>query len=142
MLAEASTTEDPMAYLDVSPMTAALRTTPEMFEMDHGWLHHLPSHHRFSFGPKGDVQLSAQCDCSLLAVKPDQEAELAVAFGEWRQSYWRAIEINREFAAHFARPSAFRRLLIALTGAAHRRLMRTAASRAHYHPVPRRVAAS
>ena len=131
-----------MAYLDVSPMTAALRTTPEMFEMDHGWLHHLPSRHRFSFGPKGDVELSAQCDCSLLAIRPDQEVALAVAFNEWRRSYWRAIEINREFAAHFARPSAFRRLLIGLTGALHRRLMRTGTSRAHYHPAPRRAAAS
>ena len=131
-----------MAYLDVSPMTAALRTTPELFEMDHGWLHHIPSRHRFSFGPKGNVELSAQCDCSLLAIKPDQEAELATAFGQWRQSYWYAIEINRQFAAHFARPSAFRRLLISLTGALHRGLMRTGTSRAHYHPAPRRAAAS
>ena len=131
-----------MAYLDVSPMRAALRTTPEQFEMDHGWLHHIPSRHRFSFGPKGDVQLSAQCDCSLLAIKPDQEADLATAFDQWRRGYWYAIEINRQFAAHFAPPSAFRRLLIGLTGALHRRLMRTGTSRAHYHRVPRSAAAS
>jgi hypothetical protein len=130
-----------MTYLDVSPMTAALRTTPDEFEMDHGWLHHIPSQHRFSFGPKGEVQLRAQCDCSLLAIKPGQRVELATAFEEWRLSYWRAIEINREFTAHFRRPSAFRRMLINMTGAAHRRLMRSGPARPHDHSFSHRATA-
>ena len=131
-----------MAYLDVSPMTAALRTTPDEFEMDHKWLHHIPSGHRFAFGPKGECELRAQCDCSLLAIKPDQGAGLATAFEEWRLSYWRPIEINREFAAHFRRPSAVRRVLIQLTRAAYHRLLRNGGPQTHHHGVSYTVTAS
>jgi hypothetical protein len=124
--------ENPMAaYLDVSPMTAALRTTPDEFEMDHGWLHHIPSRHRLSFGPKGEVLLRAACDCTLLAVKPEQEGVLATAFEEWRLNYWRTVEINREFSAHFRHPSAFRRMLIKLAAGTHRWLMRGGTGHAH-----------
>ena len=121
------------AYLDVSPMTAALRITPDEFEMDHGWLRHIPSRHRLSFGPKGQVLLRAACDCSLLAVKPEQESSLATAFEEWRINYWRAVEINREFSAHFRRPSAVRRTLIKLAGGIHHWLMRSRTVPAHRH---------
>jgi hypothetical protein len=131
-----------MAYLDVSPMTAALRTTPDEFEMDHGWLHHIPTRHRFSIGPKGEFELRAQCDCSLLAIRPDQRVVLATAFEEWRQSYWRAIEVNRDFAAHFRRPSAIRGGLIKLTGAAHRRLLGNACARAQYRDLSHSATAS
>jgi hypothetical protein len=134
--------EDPMAYLDVSPMTAALRTTPDEFEMDHGWLHHIPSRHRLSFGPEGRVQLRAECDCSLLAVKPEQERALATAFEEWRLSYWRPVEINREFSAHFRRPSAFRRMLINLAAGMHRWLLRSGTDQARHHRLSSNATAS
>ena len=120
-------------YLDVSPMTAALRATPEQFEMDRGWLHHIPSRHRLSFGPKGEIRLRAECDCSLLAVKPEQESSLATAFKEWRTNYWQVVEINREFSAHFRPPSSFRRMLIKLAAGIHHWLMRNRTDHAHRH---------
>ena len=131
-----------MAYLDVSPMTAALRTTPDEFEMDHGWLHHIPSRHKVVFGPEGRVRLMAECDCALLTVKPEQERGLVTAFEDWRLNYWRAIEINREFAAHFRRRPLMLRLLIKATGGLHRWLLRSGTSHARPHSVAASVTAS
>jgi hypothetical protein len=31
-------------------------------------------------------------------------------FKTWRQNYWQPLEINREFASHFAEPNAWVRL--------------------------------
>jgi len=112
-----------MAYLDVNPMITALRTSPDAFEFTKGSLHHIPSRHRFQFDQAGRVRVDAQCNCSSLTVSKDQEAMLFGAFGEWRASYWRPIEINRQFAAHFNPPSGWRRLLIELTGRLHRALL-------------------
>lgn len=100
-----------MAYLNVSPMITAFRTSPDDFEMKWGWLNHKPSRHRFHFEPNGEVLLHAACDCSQLAIDRTQRAELTVAFQDWVRSYWRPIEINREFASHFATPSGWRRVL-------------------------------
>jgi hypothetical protein len=111
-----------MAYLDVSPMTLALRTMPEEFEMSRGWLKHLPSRHYFNFDDQGRVKLQAHCNCVQLTIRPEQERELFDAFQAWRSDYWTPVEINREFASHFRPRSALRRWLIALTAALHRRL--------------------
>ncbi|HZS63412.1 MAG TPA: hypothetical protein VFA53_02785 [Xanthobacteraceae bacterium] len=113
-----------MAYLDVSPMMVALRTTPEEFEFSHGWLHHTPSRHSFSFNPEGRVQLRADCNCSLLAIKSDQEEALAACYNEWQANYWRPLQINREFASHFRPRSRVRQLLIDLTARVQRWLLR------------------
>src|SRR5262245_59922014 len=113
-----------MSYLDVSPLVTALRTSPDTFEFTRGSLHHIPSRHRFKFDPQGGVRLDAHCSCSFLSIRKEQEASLHEAFQEWRVNYWRPIEINREFAAHFAPPSAWRRFLIALTARLHRALLR------------------
>ncbi len=45
-----------MAYLDVSPMIVALRTSPSDFEMKRGWLRHFPSRHEFKFDSEGNVR--------------------------------------------------------------------------------------
>lgn len=111
-----------MTYLDVSPMMVALRTTPEEFEIEHGWLRHIPSRHDFMFDPGGKVQIRAQCNCSSLSVRPDQSQELASSYKEWQTNYWKPLLINREFASHFHR-SAFRRVLIDLVARLHRQLL-------------------
>jgi hypothetical protein len=98
-----------MAYLDVSPMVVALRTSAGDFEMDRGWLHHFPSHHRFKISDNGFVRLYARCDCSHLKVVEQQGYELRDAFREWQDAYWRPIEVNREFASHFRSPGPLRR---------------------------------
>ncbi len=116
-----------MAYLDVNPMITALRSSPDAFEFVEGSLHHIPSRHRFQFDREGHVRVDAQCNCSSLTVSKEQEAMLFGAFSEWRVSYWRPIEINREFAAHFNPPSGRHRLLIELTG----RLLRALLTRSH-----------
>ena len=121
-----------MSYLDVSPMVTALRSSPETFEFTGGSLHHIPSRHRFKFSDRGNVRLDAQCNCSFLTIRKEQEAGLYEAFQEWRASYWRPIEINREFAAHFAPPPPWRRFLIDLTARLHRFLLRQPGS-AHAH---------
>lgn len=113
-----------MAYLDVSPMMVALRTTPEEFELSHGWLHHTPSRHSFKFSPGGGIQLRAECNCSLLAIKSEQEEALTACYYEWQANYWRPLQINREFASHFRQRSPFRQLLIDLTARVHRWLLR------------------
>lgn len=111
-----------MAYLDVSPMMAALRTAPEEFEVQNGWLHHVPSRHNFAFDRDGRVQIRAQCNCAALAVKSDQESALLGAFRQWHADYWQPLLINREFASHFEPYSPLRRMLINLTGRLYRRL--------------------
>ena len=99
------------SYLNVEPMVVALRTRPADFELNHGWLHHFPSHHRFKISKKGKVRLSARCDCAQLAVREYQGLALRDAFQEWYWAYWRAIEINREFAGHFNEPAFAGRIL-------------------------------
>ena len=113
-----------MAYLDVSPMISALRTSPDTFEFTRGNLHHIPSRHRFQFDSSGRVRLDAQCSCATLRVRDEQQAPLFEAFNEWRASYWRPLEINRQFAEHFAPPSWARRVLINLAACLHRALLR------------------
>lgn len=99
-----------MAYLDVSPMIASLRTAPDEFELVRGSLHHFPSRHHFHFDPHGNVGVEAACDCAFLSIRHEQGQELRAAFEEWRAAYWRPIEINREFASHFRRPSPLQRI--------------------------------
>jgi len=120
-----------MAYLDVAPLMTSLRTTPEAFELSSEWLIHRPSQHCFYFKPDGGVQIRAECNCGSLAVRADQEHQLFESFRQWQSSYWRPLQINREFASHFAPPSRVRRLLISATGWLHDWLLR--GSRTHGH---------
>jgi hypothetical protein len=100
-----------MAYLDVSPMIVALRTSPTDFEMKRGWLRHFPSRHEFKFDSEGNVRLHARCDCAMLAVRREQGLELWETYRQWHASYWRPLEINKEFASHFRTPNAVTRAL-------------------------------
>lgn len=104
-----------MAYLDVSPLMASLRTRPEEFDFRGDWLRHVPSRHSFKFDPGGGVQIRAECNCAFLAIHPQQERKLTDAFESWHANYWRPLEINREFASHFRPRSAWRRALLAIT---------------------------
>jgi hypothetical protein len=100
-----------MAYLDVSPMIVALRTSPSDFEMKRGWLRHFPSRHEFKFDSEGNVRLHARCDCAMLAVRREQGLELWETYQRWCASYWRPLEINEEFASHFRKPNPLIRAL-------------------------------
>ena len=111
-----------MAYLDVNPMTKALRSSPDHFAFTSGSLHHIPTGHRFKFNRAGRVNIVARCDCSYLEVNRDQEEVLFQAFNDWHLNYWRPVEINRQFADHFTLP-LWRRILITLTGRLHRALL-------------------
>lgn len=111
-----------MTYLDVSPMVWSFRAAPEDFDMKGPWLRHKPSRHCFRFEPDGHVTLRAGCDCAYLAIRPEQESELKKSHQEWIASYWRPLEINREFASHFRPRSALRRWALKVTGAIARRL--------------------
>jgi hypothetical protein len=113
-----------MPYLDISPMISALRTTPDEFEVVDGWLNHRPSSHGVRFDANDDVELEAACNCTLLAIRPEQGRELAKCFREWESSYWRPLQINREFASHFLRKPGLRRMMIVLTGRLHHWLLR------------------
>jgi hypothetical protein len=99
-----------LRHLDVAPMISALRFQPSDFEYAHGWLSHVPSRHRFQFDRKGRVTIDALCGCATLSVNPEQVDELHSMFNTWRQNYWQPLEINREFASHFAEPNAWVRL--------------------------------
>ena len=112
-----------MSYLDVDPVIAALRTTPNAFEFTGGALHHIPSRHLFYFEPNGGVRLAAECNCSYLTLKDEQQPALTEAFSQWRVNYWRPLEINRQFAEHFNPPSGWRRVLLRLTERLQRALL-------------------
>jgi hypothetical protein len=105
-----------MTYLDLAPAIAALRSRPEEFELFHDSLHHLRSRHRFHFVSEDDVRIDAVCDCSLLRASREQARAFHSAYREWRVSYWRSVEINREFASHFDPPPLWRRLATWLLG--------------------------
>lgn len=113
-----------MSYLDLNPLIAALRTAPDDFELVGGCLVHLRSAHSFRFKANDEVELRATCDCTVLAMWPEQMRELAKSFREWERDYWRPLLINREFASHFARPGGLRHMLIKLTGNLHQWLLR------------------
>jgi hypothetical protein len=114
-----------MSYLDVAPLISALRNTPEEFELSSGWLCHIRSWHSFRVGPGPEerVEIRAACNCVLLAVRPEQERHFAAGFREWQSAYWRPLEINREFAAHFGRRTRLLQWTIAATGGLHRWLL-------------------
>jgi len=120
-----------MAYLDISPMMVALRTTPEEFTLSRTgtWLKHHPSRHSFRFDPGGHVEVRARCNCSYLEIRGSQEEELAQCFEEWQQRYWVPQQINKEFASHFPPRSAMRRLLLAMTGKLQDWLLRSPSGR-------------
>ena len=120
-----------MPYLDVNPMMTALRTAPEEFELVSGWLHHIRSRHSFRFSPDDQVEIRAACNCALLAVRPEQEHQLAACFREWHSNFWRPLEINREFASHFERRPGILQSMIELTGRVHRWLIKQ--ERDHRH---------
>src|SRR4051812_18324068 len=101
-----------MAYLELAPAIRALCSRPAEVEFSNNALHHLRSRHSFLFVGDGDLQIHAACDCASLRASPEQTRAFQQAYREWHASYWRPLEINREFAAHFAPPQAWRRLAI------------------------------
>jgi hypothetical protein len=113
-----------MPYLDINPMITGLRTTPDEFELVDGWLNHTRSSHSFRFDRNDEVELRAACNCTLLAIRPEQRRELEKCFREWESSYWRPLQINCEFASHFLRKPGLRQIMIVLTGRLHRWLLR------------------
>jgi len=100
-----------MAYLDISPMLAAMREQPDTFSMSNGWLKHRPSHHRFKVQAGGHVIVDAECGCAGLSVRTEQGRELYEALQSWQAEYWVPREINRHFARHFQPASLWRRWL-------------------------------
>jgi hypothetical protein len=93
-----------MAYLDVSPMIAALRTAPAEFDIKRGMLRHKPSGHKVLFDPLGGTaRIEARCDCALLRISYKQSCELTEAYQRWEEAYWQVARINRDFASHFDR---------------------------------------
>jgi len=100
-----------MAYLDLAPAITTIRSRLEDFEFSNNTLHHLSSRHRFRFSSDGDVQVDAACDCSMLRISREQGKAFHAAYREWYATYWRPIEINREFASHFRRPNLAQRVL-------------------------------
>ena len=101
-----------MAYLDLAPAIEAIRSRPEDFEFSQGTLHHLSSRHHFRFLSDDELQIDAACGCSTLRTSRVQAKAFHAAYRDWHVSYWRPLEINREFASHFAPPSLWRRFAI------------------------------
>ena len=100
-----------MTCLELSPAITAIRARPEEFEFSNNTLHHLGSRHRFRFVSDHEVEIHAACDCATLRASREQAKVFHVAYRDWYASYWRPLEINREFASHFE-PSLWRRLAI------------------------------
>jgi hypothetical protein len=100
-----------VAYLDISPMLAAMREQPDGFSLSNGWLRHHPSNHRFKVQADGFVIIDAECGCAALSVHTEQGLQLYDALETWRAEYWVPREINQHFARHFRPPSVWRRWL-------------------------------
>jgi hypothetical protein len=111
-----------MAYLDLAPMLQAMRARPSEFEMYGRYLRHTRSQHLLDFDSWGNARVHARCDCAMLQVSREQGEEMKAVLSAWKIVYWephlaqieaekRAAKINREFAAHFRPPSAWRRFL-------------------------------
>src|SRR5712672_2744823 len=100
-----------MTYLELAPLITAIRSRPEEFEFSNDTLHHVRSRHRFRFLSDDDMEIDAACDCSLLRASKEQTRVFRAAYREWHASYWRPLEINREFASHFE-PALWRRVAI------------------------------
>jgi hypothetical protein len=103
-----------MTYLELAPAITALRSRPAEFELRDNALHHFGSRHSFRFLKPDEVRIEAFCDCSQLRASPRQSRELHDAFQHWQASYWRPLQINCEFADHFAPPGLIRRMMISL----------------------------
>ena len=101
-----------MAYLELAPAITAIRSRPAEFEFSDDTLHHLRSRHSFRFLSDSDLEIHAACDCSRLRASPEQTKVFHTAYREWYASYWRPLQINREFASHFAPPSVWRQAAI------------------------------
>jgi hypothetical protein len=101
-----------MTYLELAPAITAIRSRPEEFEFANDTLHHARSRHRFRFVSEDDMQIHADCDCSFLRASREQTRVFHAAYQEWHASYWRPLQINREFASHFAPPPVWRRVAI------------------------------
>ncbi len=111
-----------MAYLDLTPMLQAMRARPSEFEMYGPYLRHIRSQHLLDIDSRGNARVHARCDCAMLQVSREQGEEMKAVLSAWKIVYWephlaqieaekRAAKINREFAAHFRPPSAWRRFL-------------------------------
>jgi hypothetical protein len=98
-----------VAYLDISPMLAALREQPATFSMAKGWLKHRPSRHRFKVDAAGHVIIDAECGCSGLSVRLEQGRKLYEALQVWREEYWVPHQVNQHFGAHFRPAPLWRR---------------------------------
>jgi hypothetical protein len=90
--------------LDLSPAITALCARPAEFEFSNDTLHHLGSRHGFRFQSDDSVEIHAECGCSLMNASHEQMKLFHAAYREWYASYWRPLEINREFASHFELP--------------------------------------
>jgi hypothetical protein len=101
-----------MTYLELAPLITAIRSRPEEFEFSNDTLQHVRSRHLFRFVSDDDMEIHAACDCSFLRASKEQTRVFRAAYREWHASYWRPLEINREFASHFAPPPLWRRLAI------------------------------
>ena len=97
-----------MTYLELAPAISALRSRPEEFEFSNNALYHLRSRHSFHFVGDDDLLIHAACDCASLRASPQQTKAFHQAYRAWHAAYWRPLEINREFAAHFAPPPLWR----------------------------------
>jgi hypothetical protein len=97
-------------FLEIGPMTEALKKRPADFERDGNWLHHFPSNHRFQVDRDGNVRIDAPCDCAILHARREQGKEFWSALQIWEAAYWCPVEINREFARHFREPNFGQRL--------------------------------
>jgi hypothetical protein len=103
-----------MVHLDLGPAITAIRARPEEFEFSGNTLHHPRSRHSFHFLEDGDVRVQADCNCSTLQTSREQSKVFRAAYQEWHTTYWRALEINREFASHFEPPGFWRLLGVRL----------------------------
>jgi hypothetical protein len=100
----------PMHHRDVAPLILALQFRPADFEYKLGRLRHLPTRHQFLLDQSGRVAIDVARGCADCSISSEQGEKLFTAFKAWEESYWRPLEIDREFATHFQAPNAWVRL--------------------------------
>jgi hypothetical protein len=117
-----------MRTLDLTPMMNAMRDRPGDFVWESPWLRHRSSGHSFLIFGGTLARIETPCSCGELRPNPSQLDEFARVLSAWTLTYWkplqasraaerRAAEINRQFTAHFRRPSRLMRIEMRLADA-------------------------
>jgi hypothetical protein len=100
-----------MAYLDMSPVLAALRESPHEFTVSDGWVQQRSSRYRLKAQVDGHVLVETADGSASPLISCAQGFHLFRAIENWRVNYWIPREVNRIFARQIRPRGLWQRIL-------------------------------